>query len=127
MNLLTHCTYMRAHTSASINNVTTWTSLHFHPIYLHSKQLFQPPTLSSMPSSVSHSKDLPGHRSMWCPTGFRHQANRSCWWIYRADEMSREDGLTVIHPEVLVSLTSPKEGAREFRGRHFLSRRFVPR
>ncbi|KAI6098889.1 YjeF N-terminal domain-like protein [Pisolithus croceorrhizus] len=34
---------------------------------------------------------------------------------------------TVIRPEVLVSLTAPKEGARKFRGRHFLGGRFVPR
>lgn len=31
-----------------------------------------------------------------------------------------------IDPEVLVSLTVPKEGAREFRGRHWLGGRFVP-
>ena len=33
----------------------------------------------------------------------------------------------VIMPDVLVSLTAPKEGARTFKGRHFLGGRFVPR
>lgn len=37
------------------------------------------------------------------------------------------EGRTVIRPEVLVSLTAPKEGARVFRGKHFLGGRFVPR
>ncbi|KAG6330885.1 hypothetical protein ID866_8203 [Astraeus odoratus] len=31
----------------------------------------------------------------------------------------------VIMPDVLVSLTAPKEGAREFRGRHFLGGRVL--
>ncbi len=30
-----------------------------------------------------------------------------------------------LDPDVLVSLTAPKEGAREFKGRHFLGGRFV--
>ncbi|KAL4071469.1 YjeF N-terminal domain-containing protein [Scleroderma yunnanense] len=33
----------------------------------------------------------------------------------------------LILPDVLVSLTAPKEGARNFRGRHFLGGRFVPK
>jgi len=33
----------------------------------------------------------------------------------------------VIVPDVLVSLTAPKEGARDFKGRHFLGGRFIPR
>ncbi|KAI0670825.1 YjeF N-terminal domain-like protein [Trametes maxima] len=32
-----------------------------------------------------------------------------------------------LNPDVLVSLTAPKEGAREFKGRHFLGGRFVPK
>jgi NAD(P)H-hydrate epimerase len=32
-----------------------------------------------------------------------------------------------LHPDVLVSLTAPKEGVRTFSGRHFLGGRFVPR
>ncbi|KAJ7054093.1 YjeF N-terminal domain-containing protein [Mycena amicta] len=32
-----------------------------------------------------------------------------------------------LNPDVLVSLTAPKEGVRAFRGRHFLGGRFVPR
>ncbi|KAI6009175.1 YjeF N-terminal domain-containing protein [Pisolithus marmoratus] len=48
----------------------------------------------------------------------------SGWDVERGPDV---DGHTVIRPEVLVSLTAPKEGAREFKGRHFLGRRFVPR
>ena len=33
----------------------------------------------------------------------------------------------VLYPDVLVSLTAPKEGVRQFAGRHFLGGRFVPR
>lgn len=36
-------------------------------------------------------------------------------------------GGPVIMPDVLVSLTAPKEGARNFKGRHFLGGRFIPR
>ncbi|KAJ7851651.1 YjeF N-terminal domain-like protein [Mycena olivaceomarginata] len=32
-----------------------------------------------------------------------------------------------LNPDVLVSLTAPKEGVRTFRGQHFLGGRFVPR
>jgi NAD(P)H-hydrate epimerase len=32
-----------------------------------------------------------------------------------------------LNPDVLVSLTAPKEGVRLFRGQHFLGGRFVPR
>ena len=32
-----------------------------------------------------------------------------------------------LNPDVLLSLTAPKEGARGFRGRHFLGGRFVPK
>ena len=32
-----------------------------------------------------------------------------------------------LDPDVLVSLTAPKEGVREYRGRHFLGGRFVPK
>ncbi|KAI6042306.1 YjeF N-terminal domain-like protein [Pisolithus marmoratus] len=48
----------------------------------------------------------------------------SGWDVERGPDV---DGCTVIRPAVLVSLTAPKEGAREFRGRHFLGGRFVPR
>jgi NAD(P)H-hydrate epimerase len=34
-------------------------------------------------------------------------------------------GGIALEPDVLVSLTSPKEGVREFKGRHFLGGRFV--
>lgn len=30
-------------------------------------------------------------------------------------------------PQVLISLTAPKEGVKDFTGRHFLGGRFVPR
>jgi len=33
----------------------------------------------------------------------------------------------VLYPDVLVSLTAPKEGVRKFTGRHFLGGRFVPK
>ena len=32
-----------------------------------------------------------------------------------------------LEPDVLVSLTAPKLGARDFKGRHFLGGRFVPK
>jgi NAD(P)H-hydrate epimerase len=35
-------------------------------------------------------------------------------------------GRLVLYPDVLVSLTAPKEGVRKFAGRHFLGGRFVP-
>ncbi|KIY46724.1 YjeF N-terminal domain-like protein [Fistulina hepatica ATCC 64428] len=40
-------------------------------------------------------------------------------------EQGNVDG-TGLNPDVLVSLTAPKEGARLFHGRHFLGGRFVP-
>ena len=32
-----------------------------------------------------------------------------------------------IRPNVLISLTAPKEGVKDFRGKHFLGGRFVPK
>jgi NAD(P)H-hydrate epimerase len=46
----------------------------------------------------------------------------SGWDVERGDA----EGLG-LRPDVLVSLTAPKEGVREFAGRHFLGGRFVPR
>jgi NAD(P)H-hydrate epimerase len=46
----------------------------------------------------------------------------SGWDVERGDAQ----GLG-LHPDVLVSLTAPKEGVRQFAGRHFLGGRFVPR
>lgn len=46
----------------------------------------------------------------------------SGWDVERGDA----EGLG-LHPDVLVSLTAPKEGARRFAGRHFLGGRFVSR
>ncbi|KAJ8593947.1 YjeF N-terminal domain-like protein [Rhizopogon salebrosus TDB-379] len=41
-------------------------------------------------------------------------------------ERGNEQGVG-LNPDVLVSLTAPKEGARYFTGRHFLGGRFVPK
>ena len=38
-----------------------------------------------------------------------------------------DEGRIVLYPDVLVSLTAPKEGVRKFAGRHFLGGRFVPK
>lgn len=43
-----------------------------------------------------------------------------------ADEEQKGSRI-VLDPDVLVSLTAPKEGVRKFAGRHFLGGRFVPR
>jgi NAD(P)H-hydrate epimerase len=36
-------------------------------------------------------------------------------------------GGIALEPDVLISLTAPKEGVRDFKGRHFLGGRFVTR
>ncbi|KAH0831973.1 YjeF N-terminal domain-containing protein [Lanmaoa asiatica] len=41
-------------------------------------------------------------------------------------EKGNEEGAGIV-PDVLVSLTAPKEGVRSFKGRHFLGGRFVPK
>ena len=41
-------------------------------------------------------------------------------------EKGNEEGIGIV-PDVLISLTAPKEGVRSFKGRHFLGGRFVPR
>jgi len=35
--------------------------------------------------------------------------------------------IDALDPDVLISLTAPKEGVREYKGRHFLGGRFVPK
>jgi NAD(P)H-hydrate repair Nnr-like enzyme with NAD(P)H-hydrate epimerase domain len=44
-----------------------------------------------------------------------------------ADAGASGQGRLVLYPDVLVSLTAPKEGVRKFTGRHFLGGRFVPK
>ncbi|KAL0579870.1 hypothetical protein V5O48_002117 [Marasmius crinis-equi] len=41
-------------------------------------------------------------------------------------EKGNAEGLG-LQPDVLLSLTAPKEGSRSFQGRHFLGGRFVPK
>ncbi|CDO71433.1 hypothetical protein BN946_scf184909.g27 [Trametes cinnabarina] len=41
-------------------------------------------------------------------------------------DLGKVDDLA-LNPDVLVSLTAPKEGVRQFKGRHFLGGRFVPK
>ncbi|KAL5635815.1 hypothetical protein ACGC1H_004569 [Rhizoctonia solani] len=41
-------------------------------------------------------------------------------------EGDKAGALEALRPDVLVSLTAPKQGARSFQGRHFLGGRFVP-
>jgi len=38
-----------------------------------------------------------------------------------------DSGVKWLNPDVLISLTAPKEGVRSFKGRHFLGGRFVSR
>ena len=40
---------------------------------------------------------------------------------------SGEKKVGALDPDVLISLTAPKEGVREYGGRHFLGGRFVPK
>jgi len=44
-----------------------------------------------------------------------------------ATDGSGEKKVGALDPDVLISLTAPKEGVREYRGRHFLGGRFVPK
>ncbi|WOO85916.1 NAD(P)H-hydrate epimerase [Vanrija pseudolonga] len=61
------------------------------------------------------------------PSGWGVEAGRQP--LYASDP-SAPDGkgraVATLDPEVLVSLTAPKEGVREFKGRHYLGGRFVP-
>jgi NAD(P)H-hydrate epimerase len=41
-------------------------------------------------------------------------------------EKGNAEGVGLL-PNVLISLTAPKEGVKDFRGRHFLGGRFVPK
>jgi len=42
------------------------------------------------------------------------------------DEKGQTGPVETFEPEVLVSLTAPKEGVKGFKGRHWLGGRFVP-
>ena len=42
-------------------------------------------------------------------------------------ETQRGDKVDTFMPDVLISLTAPKEGVKPFKGRHYLGGRFVPR
>jgi NAD(P)H-hydrate epimerase len=42
------------------------------------------------------------------------------------DDKGNSESVPTFTPEVLVSLTAPKQGVKSFKGRHFLGGRFVP-
>lgn len=46
----------------------------------------------------------------------------SGWDVEKGNELG-----VGLNPDVLVSLTAPKEGVKDFTGRHFLGGRFVPK
>ena len=48
-------------------------------------------------------------------------------WDVEGGRPLGEKGVHALDPDVLISLTAPKEGVREYRGRHFLGGRFVPK
>ena len=49
----------------------------------------------------------------------------SGWDVEKGRPDPHAEGTTVLSPDVLVSLTAPKEGVKQFTGRHFLGGRFV--
>ncbi|CAH7689834.1 YjeF N-terminal domain-containing protein [Phakopsora pachyrhizi] len=49
----------------------------------------------------------------------------SGWDIENGKDLIGDEGL-IIQPDVLVSLTLPKLGSKDFKGRHFLGGRFLP-
>lgn len=46
--------------------------------------------------------------------------------LWTEDDKGGREMVETFEPEVLVSLTAPKEGVKEFKGRHWLGGRFVP-
>lgn len=44
----------------------------------------------------------------------------------KSDSTSALETVDTFDPEVLISLTAPKEGVRAYKGRHWLGGRFVP-
>lgn len=59
------------------------------------------------------------------PSGWGVEAGRQPLFT-SPDKDGNHRPVETIDPDVLVSLTVPKEGVREFKGRHWLGGRFVP-
>lgn len=59
------------------------------------------------------------------PSGWNVEKGRQELYT-QPDAQGKTHPVPTIDPEVLVSLTAPKEGAREYKGRHWLGGRFVP-
>lgn len=59
------------------------------------------------------------------PSGWSVTDGPQPLWTEEDDKGGREM-VETFEPEVLVSLTAPKEGVKEFKGRHWLGGRFVP-
>lgn len=59
------------------------------------------------------------------PSGWNVEKGRQELFT-QPDEEGKSRPVKTIDPEVLVSLTVPKEGAKEFKGKHWLGGRFVP-
>ncbi|KDQ20926.1 hypothetical protein BOTBODRAFT_26937 [Botryobasidium botryosum FD-172 SS1] len=60
------------------------------------------------------------------PSGW-HVENGPIKLTREGGEELKGDAATGISPDVLISLTAPKEGVRVFKGRHFLGGRFISR
>jgi NAD(P)H-hydrate epimerase len=61
------------------------------------------------------------------PSGWDVEGGRPSDPLPGAASGSGEKKVDALDPDVLISLTAPKEGVREYRGRHFLGGRFVPK
>jgi NAD(P)H-hydrate epimerase len=48
-------------------------------------------------------------------------------WDVEKGPVKLQEVEAVLNPDVLISLTAPKEGVKGFKGRHFLGGRFVPK
>lgn len=59
------------------------------------------------------------------PSGWNVEKGRQELFT-QPDDQGKSRPVKTIDPEVLVSLTVPKEGAKEFKGKHWLGGRFVP-
>lgn len=60
------------------------------------------------------------------PSGWDVESGRPSGPLLGPDG-SGEKMVEALDPDVLISLTAPKVGVREYRGRHFLGGRFVPK
>lgn len=90
---------------------------------------FKPPVRAPFDEALTllSGENVPPIVSVDVPSGWDVERGRPEGALPVSGDGNEGKKAPALEPAVLISLTAPKEGVRQFKGRHFLGGRFVPK